>query len=80
MSRDQLVAALVDLYAYVYGAEPERVEAAARYRVDAMGLSDQWVTGGCDRSDPILAAERRALVASHSALLDAVSRVGDGEP
>ncbi len=80
VTRDQLVSALVALYAYVYGADPARVEPAARYRVEAMDLSDRWVTGGCDRSDPILAAERRALVASHSALLDAVSRVADGEP
>jgi hypothetical protein len=80
VTRDQLVAALVDLYAYVYSAEPERVEAAARHRVEAMDLSDRWVEGGCDRSDPVLAAERRALVASHSALLDAVSRVGEAAP
>ncbi len=80
VTRDELVTALVDLYAYVYGADPGRVEPAARYRVDAMDLSDRWVSGGCDRSDPLLAAERRALVASHSALLDAVSRVGDPPP
>ena len=80
VTRDQLVSALVDLYAYVYGADAERVEPAARYRVEAMDLSDRWVSSGCDRADPILAAERRALVASHSALLDAVSRVGDGAP
>jgi len=29
---------------------------------------------GCQADDPLLAAERRALVTSHSALLDAVSR------
>lgn len=79
-TQDELVAALVDLYAYVYGAEPRRVEVAARHRVDAMDLSDRWVSGGCDRADPLLAAERRALVASHSALLDAVARAGDRLP
>lgn len=80
VTRDQLVTALVNLYAYVYGADPAHVEAAARHRVDAMDLSDRWVSGGCDRADPLLAAERRALVASYSALLDAVSRVGDRLP
>jgi hypothetical protein len=80
VTRPQLVSALVDLYAYVYGASRESVEAAASHRVDAMDLSDRWVAGGCDRADPILAAERRALVASHSALLDAVSRVGGRAP
>ena len=47
---------------------------AARYRVEAMDLSDRWVEAGCRADDPLLAAERRALVASHSALLHAVSR------
>ncbi len=70
--RQDLVAALVDLYAYVYDAEPGAVRAAAEYRSQAMQLSDEWVQAGCDRADPRLAAERRALVASYAALLDAV--------
>jgi hypothetical protein len=74
VTADDLVAALVDLYAYVYTTEPERVRPAAVWRVEAMDLSDQWVRAGCSRSDPLLAAERRALVASYAALRDAVGR------
>jgi hypothetical protein len=33
-----------------------------------MDLSDRWVRAGCHRDDPLLAEERRALVASYSAL------------
>ncbi len=69
-----LVTALVDLYSYVYAASPDSMRDAARFRVEAMDLSDRWVEAGCRTDDPLLAAERRALVASHSALLDAVSR------
>ena len=71
---EPLVEALVDLYSYVYAAERGCVRPAARRRVDAMDLSDRWVAAGCSLADPLLAAERRALVASYSALLDAVSR------
>ena len=69
-----LVTALVDLYSYVYAAPPDSMRDAARFRVEAMDLSDKWVAAGCRTDDPLLAAERRALVASHSALLEAVSR------
>lgn len=75
VSRADLEAALVDLYAYVYTAPREATRAAARWRAEAMDLSDRWVAGGCDLADPRLAAERRALVASYTALLDAISRV-----
>jgi hypothetical protein len=74
-SRDELERALVDLYSYVYSAPPESMHEAARWRAEAMDLSDAWVEGGCHLDDPRLAAERRALVASYAALLDAVSRV-----
>ena len=73
--RRALVTALVNLYSYVYAAPPDAMRDAARYRVEAMDLSDRWVRAGCRTEDPLLAAERRALVASHSALLDAVSRI-----
>ena len=36
---------------------------------------DPVALGRCDLTDPRLAAERRALIASYSALLDTVSRV-----
>jgi len=74
VSVDSLVQSLVDLYSYVYDASPDSVRDAARYRVEAMDHSDAWVTNGCDLADPLLAQERRALVASHTALRRAVGR------
>ena len=74
VTTEDLVAALVDLYAYVYGAPADLVRPAAERRVEAMDLSDRWVRAGCALDDPLLAAERRALVASYAALLDAVGR------
>jgi hypothetical protein len=67
-----LVQSLVDLYSYVYGADPEAMRPAAQARVDAMDLSDRWVDAGCDRDDPLLAQEREKLVASYTALRGAV--------
>lgn len=74
VSRADLEAALVELYAHVYALPPSASREAARWRAEAMDLSDAWVAGGCDLSDPRLAAERRALVASYAALLDALAR------
>jgi hypothetical protein len=74
VAREELEQAVVDLYLHVYGSDVESMTPAARWRVEAMDLSDRWVAAGCDRDDPLLAAERRALVASYSALRDAVSR------
>jgi hypothetical protein len=74
LSDGPLVRALVDLYAYVYAAPPESMYDAARQRVTAMNLSDRWVAAGCRPDDPLLTQERLALVASYSALRDAVSR------
>lgn len=74
-SRADLEQALVDLYAHVYAiTDPGVLRPAARARVEAMDLSDRWVAAGRHRADPLLAAERRALVASYSALLDALAR------
>lgn len=70
----ELVQALVDLYAYVYDAEPAAVRTAAQLRADAMVVSDAWVAAGCERSDPRLAEERTLLVRSFAALLAAVHR------
>jgi hypothetical protein len=72
VSEDALVQSLVDLYSYVYDAPPESVREAARFRVEAMNHSDAWVANGCDLADPLLTRERRALVASHTALRRAV--------
>lgn len=54
--------------------DPGLVRPAAVWRVKAVDLSDEWVRRGCSSTDPLLSDERRALVASHAALLDAVSR------
>ena len=67
-----LVQSLVDLYSYVYAADPDAVRPAAQARVDAMDLSDLWVDAGCRPDDPLLAQERAALVASYTALRKAV--------
>ena len=69
-----LVAALRDLYAYSYGAEPAAVERAAELRAEAMDLSDRWVEAGSDPENPMLAEERALLVRSYAALLAAVHR------
>ncbi|TDO44604.1 hypothetical protein EV643_115104 [Kribbella sp. VKM Ac-2527] len=74
VTEEQLETALLDLYAYVYDADREAVRPAARKRIEAMDLSDRWVRAGCDRDDPLLAEERRALVASYAALRIAVER------
>jgi len=68
VTEEQLESALIDLYSYVYDADRDAVRQAARKRVEAMDLSDRWVRAGCHRDDPLLAEERRALVASYSAL------------
>jgi hypothetical protein len=73
-SETDLTDALVELYAYVYGVEDEAVRDAAEHRVAAMRLSDAWVAAGCDPADPLLADERRRLVASYTALRDAIDR------
>ena len=68
----ELEQSLVDLYAYVYAADPDSVRPAAAARVEAMDLSDAWVDAGCDLDDPRLSQERATLVASYTALRRAV--------
>ncbi len=70
----ELTGALTALYAYVYGLPESAVRPAAQLRVDAMDASDRWVAAGCSLDDPLLARERRLLVASFTALRDAVDR------
>ena len=72
VTEEELVTALIDLYSYVYSIDRDAVRRAAQRRVDAMDLSDRWVRAGCHRDDPLLAAERRTLVASYTALRAAV--------
>jgi hypothetical protein len=69
-----LVAALRDLYAYTYGADPQEVTCAAELRAEAMDISDRWVEAGSDPANPILAEERPLLVRSYASLLAAVHR------
>jgi hypothetical protein len=73
----QLQAALVALYSYVYSAAPPTMKEAALWRVHAMDVSDQWVAAGCHRDDPLLLEERRSLVASYTALREAVERAAE---
>jgi hypothetical protein len=73
LSEDRLAEALVDLYSYVYAAEPEEVREPARHRVVAMRHSDEWVQAGCRLGHPLLVAERAELVASYTALRAAVT-------
>jgi hypothetical protein len=72
----ELTNALAALYSYVYDVPEEAVTTAAELRVAAMDFSDQWVRAGCSPADPLLAKERRALVASYTALRDSVERYG----
>ncbi|MEU4295073.1 hypothetical protein AB0E63_43220, partial [Kribbella sp. NPDC026596] len=74
VTEEQVESALIDLYSYVYRVEREAVRPAAHKRVEAMGLSDRWVQAGRRLDDPLLAEERRALVASYAALRAAVER------
>src|ERR1019366_1790654 len=71
---DALVEALNVLYSYVYDVPALTMREAAALRVQAMDLSDEWVAAGCHLDDPLLTQERRALVASYTALRECVER------
>jgi hypothetical protein len=71
---DELVDALDALYSHVYGVPRSTMRDAARLRAEAMDISDAWVTAGRNMDDPLLAQERRALVASFTALREGVER------
>ena len=68
----ELVAALVRLYAYLYRTEPDAVQEAAELRAEAMHVSDRWVAEGCEVASPLVAEERALLVRSYASLLSAV--------
>lgn len=74
LSEADLVASLVELYAYTYSATPEAVRPAAEHRMVAMRYSDEWHRGGCDLASPLIDEERSELVAAYTALLAAVGR------
>ncbi|MGI8683591.1 MAG: hypothetical protein ACR2MO_00550 [Acidimicrobiales bacterium] len=69
---EALVAAVADLYAFVYGAPLDSVRPAAAERAGAMRISDRWVAEGCDLASPLVVAERAALVRLYAALLAVV--------
>jgi hypothetical protein len=79
-TEEDIIDALVDLYSYVYRTDRAPMRPAAEHRVEAMQLSDAWVSGGCQLDDPLLATERRELVASYTALRDAVDRTWAASP
>lgn len=74
VTEDDLQRAVGDLYSYVYGVPAASVAEAARLRVLAMRLSDEWVAAGCQLSSPLLGDERRALVGGYSSLREAIDR------
>lgn len=67
-----LVAALAELYAYVYDRPASAMFEAARDRALAMRISDAWVADGCGVPDERLPVERHLLIRSYSRLLDVV--------
>jgi len=73
LSEFDLVRALCDLYAHLYGVAAEDVAVAAHHRVVAMRLSDEWVKAGCESDDPRLVEEREELIKSYTALRIAVA-------
>jgi hypothetical protein len=78
-ARDELVDALVRLYAFVFGVAESDVRPAAVHRSQAMEVSDQWVAQGRRPGSPLLVLERAALVRSYEALLVAVHRGTGGQ-
>ena len=53
VTNEELVGALVDLYAYVYSATPTTARRGP-LAVEAMDLSDAWVAAGADLAHPLL--------------------------
>lgn len=68
LTDDDLTASVARLYSYVYSVPEADAREAARLRVDAMRLSDEWVAAGCDLDSPLLVEERRQLVSCYVAL------------
>ena len=68
----ELVDALVGLYAEAYGVEPANVRESARLRAAGMLYSDLWVNAGKPVPSPLLAQEEDALFRSYSALKEAI--------
>jgi hypothetical protein len=64
----ELVDALMDLYAATLSVPKERVRDAAFHRTQAMIYSDQWVSAGRPGSSPLLDQEEEELFQAYSAL------------
>jgi hypothetical protein len=56
------------------GASRVKEECDPDRATELMRLSEQWVDAGCVRADPLLAEERRTLVASYASLREAIDR------
>jgi hypothetical protein len=69
---EDLVESVTRLYCYLFGESEAAVRPSAVYRVQAMGLSDQWIREGCPPDSPLLPLVHAALVHSYAALLAAV--------
>jgi hypothetical protein len=69
---DELIAAVAQLYAFLYREPESEIRPAAIHRARAMDISDQWVAQGCRSDSPLLPLEHAALVRSYAALLAAV--------
>jgi hypothetical protein len=73
-TRQDLVDALVRLYAFLYRTDAADVALAAVLRAEAMDVSDRWVAEGCELGSPRVDEERALLVRSYASLLSAVHR------
>jgi hypothetical protein len=72
VTTDDLVESVTRLYCYLFGEPEAQVRPAAVHRVRAMGLSDRWVSEGCQPDSPLLPLVRAALVRAYTVLLAAV--------
>lgn len=69
---ERVVESLAALYSYVYGIDADLAQPAARRRVAAMELCDEWALGGAAPDDPRVGEQRREVIASYSMLSEAV--------
>jgi hypothetical protein len=70
----ELVKAMTALYAEVYGLPEAAVEAAARGRVRAVEVSDQWLDQQQPAGSPLLRQVRAELLTGYTALKEALQR------
>ena len=75
----ELIDALAALYSFVYELPAAAVIPAATFRAEAMDRSDDWVAAGRDLADPRVQEEHRLLVASYTALRDAIDGKSAGQ-